>query len=119
MMVNNVSETLDFYTNVLGFTKIASVPETGKLSWAMARCGDVTFMFQEKASLKEEYPLLNKSEPGGGITFYISVSGVRELFDKLRSSARIVKEIHKTFYNATEFAIQDNNGYILVFAQNE
>jgi hypothetical protein len=31
----------------------------------------------------------------------------------------IVKGIEKTFYGATEFSIQDINGYILTFAEDE
>ena len=31
----------------------------------------------------------------------------------------IIKGLEKTFYGATEFSIQDINGYILTFAEGE
>jgi lactoylglutathione lyase len=117
LMVNNVNETLDFYVTILGFTKVVTVPDTGKLDWAMVQSGAVTFMFQEKENIKTEYPQLKKFEQGGGLTFYINVTNVQELFDSLKGKVKIAKEMHKTFYGATDFAIEDLNGYILTFSQ--
>jgi uncharacterized glyoxalase superfamily protein PhnB len=118
LMVNNVNETIDFYVNVLGFKKIMSVPESGNLVWAMVQSGAITFMFQEEKSIKDEYPQLNKFEIGGGITFYINVTNVIDLYANLKGNATIIKEIYKTFYGSTDFAIEDINGYILTFSQS-
>jgi len=30
-----------------------------------------------------------------------------------------IKGLEKTFYGATEFSIEDNNGYLLTFAEDE
>ena len=117
LMVDDVNSTLDFYVTILGFVKIMTVPETGKLDWAMVQNGAVTLMFQEKKNLKKEYPQLEKFEKGGGITFYISVTNLQEFFNSIKDKVNFVKEMHKTFYGATEFAIEDNNGYILTFSQ--
>jgi uncharacterized glyoxalase superfamily protein PhnB len=118
LIVNNVNETIDFYVNVLGFKKIMSVPESGNLVWAMVQSGAITFMFQEEKSIKDEYPQLNKFEIGGGITFYINVTNVIDLYANLKGNATIIKEIYKTFYGSTDFAIEDINGYILTFSQS-
>jgi uncharacterized glyoxalase superfamily protein PhnB len=118
LMVNDVNQTIDFYVNVLGFTKLVTVPESGKLDWGMVQNGTVTFMFQETKNLKTEYPQLEKFEKGGGLTFYINVTNVQEVFDSLKGKVKIAKEMHKTFYGATDFAIEDNNGYILTFSQS-
>ncbi len=118
LMVDNVNETLDFYVSVLGFNKIVTVPETGKLDWAMVQSGSIAFMFQEKENIKAEYPQLKEFENGGGLTFYINVMNVHELFENLKGKVKIAKEMHTTFYGATDFAIEDNNGYILTFSQS-
>lgn len=118
LMVNNVNETVDFYVNVLGFSKIVTVPDSGKLDWAMVQNGSVTFMFQEIENIKSEYPQLKNFEQGGGLTFYINIINVQELFDNIKGKVKIAKEMHKTFYGATDFAIEDNNGYILTFSQS-
>ena len=47
----------------------------------------------------------------------MTVTTVTECYERAKAVATIVKEPHKTFYGATEFAIQDNNGYVLTFSE--
>lgn len=120
IMVKNVQQTVDFYQNLLGFELVTSVPDaTGKqaLQWAMVRAGNVTLMFQEEANLKTEYPSLNQHAIGGGFTLYLTVKNHQTLYKRAKSVATIVKEPHKMFYGATEFAILDNNGYVLTLSE--
>lgn len=118
LMVKNVRQTVDFYTKVLDFNVIGLVPESGDdLVFAIVQSGNVMFMFQEENSLKEEYPQLAKYPQGGGLTFYIHVSDIHGLYEKLKGKVTIAKEMHETFYGSTDFAIQDCNGYILTFSQ--
>lgn len=116
-MVKNVNKTIGFYTKKLGFKQVATVPEKGKFIWGMVKSGDVTFMFQESESIEEEYPGIGKCEKGGGLTFYIHVSDLDSLFIELKEKVVIFKSVHTTPYGAKEFAIEDCNGYILVFSQ--
>lgn len=118
LMVKDVNKTVDFYTNILGFTKIDSVPETGQWVFAIVKSGDVMFMFQEENSIKEEYPQLSKFPQGGGLTFYIHVSDIHALYEKLKDKVTLAKDMHNTFYGSTDFAIEDCNGYILTFSQS-
>ncbi|MDH6310357.1 lactoylglutathione lyase [Dysgonomonas sp. PFB1-18] len=120
LMVKNVKQTVGFYTSILGFDLVGSVPlpESEELVFAMVRSGNVMFMFQQEASIKEEYPQLVKFPQGGGLTFYIHVSDIQALYDKLKGKTTIAKEMHDTFYGSTDFAIEDCNGYILTFSQD-
>ena len=117
LMVKDVNKTVDFYKNILGFTVVATVPDEGEWVFAIVQSGSAILMFQEEKSIKEEYPQLAKFEQGGGITLYICVENVSLLYEQLKSKTSIAKELHKTFYGATEFAIEDCNGYILTFSQ--
>jgi uncharacterized glyoxalase superfamily protein PhnB len=119
LSVKNVEETIEYYTKTLGFDLVVTVPEIKPFNWAMVQSGPVAFMFQEVGNLKEEYPLLEKFPIGGGLTFYINVVDVRATFNELKGKVKIVKELNKTFYGATEFVIEDCNGYVLTFSQNE
>lgn len=116
LMVDNVNETVQFYQEVLGFSLVMTVPETGTFLWAMMSCGKVSVMFQEKVSMLEEYPVLKETPAGRGLTFYIKIKNVRRLYNKVLGRARIVLDLHKTFYGAEEFALQDPNGFVLTFA---
>ncbi|WP_461051498.1 VOC family protein [Spirosoma arcticum] len=120
LMVKNVQETVDFYQDLLNVTVVSSVPsDKGDelLQWAMVQTGGVTLMFQEETNLKAEYPTLKTQSVGGGLTLYLTVTDVEGFYERAKKVATIIREPHKTFYGATEFAVQDNNGYILTFSE--
>lgn len=116
LMVDNVNETVDFYQEILGFQLVMSVPQEGVFNWAMVQNGDVSFMFQQRENIIGEYPVLKDVPMGGGLTFYIKVRDIKGLYNKVQKRVNIVLDLHRTFYGAEEFAIQDINGFILTFA---
>jgi uncharacterized glyoxalase superfamily protein PhnB len=128
MMVEDVSRTVDFYSEVLGFELVMGVPENSQeivttkqkgqaLGFAIMKCGNIEMMFQTKQSLAKEVPEFSSMDIGGSLTFYIEVQDVRGLYAKLKDKVTIVKDMQKTFYGMQEFYIRDCNGYILTFAE--
>lgn len=115
--VNDINKTIDFYKQ-LGFNVVMTVPEEGDITWAMLTCGSVTFMFQTFQSLGKELPNISR-QGGGSLLFYIKTSEIRNFFEKIKDNVKVVKGLEKTFYGATEFSIEDNNGYLLTFAEDE
>jgi len=120
LMVNDVEETIEYYTDILGFTLLMTVPETGQLDWGMVKRNEVVMMFQSAQSLKEGVPRLKGEKPGGGLTFYIKVDKVAEMHEEFfNNDVEIISDLESTFYNTLEFSIVDNNGYILTFSQDK
>ena len=120
LMVNDVEETIEYYTDILGFTLLRTVPEEGDLDWAMVKRNDVVMMFQSSKSLKSKMPRLQSEKPGGGLTFYIKVDGITELHDQLfHNEVEIISELESTFYGTLEFSIIDVNGYVLTFSEEQ
>lgn len=120
LMVNDVEETLEYYTDILGFTVLMTVPEKGKLDWAMVKRNDVVMMFQSKKSLSSELPRLAGEKPGGGLTFYIKVDRITELHEQLfHNEVEIISDLESTFYNTIEFSVVDINGYVLTFSEEQ
>lgn len=120
LMVNDVEETIEYYTDILGFTLLRTVPEEGKLDWAMVKRNDVLFMFQSAKSLKSDLPRLKGEKPGGGLTFYIKVDRITELHEDLfNNDVEIISELESTFYDTIEFSIVDVNGYVLTFSEDQ
>ncbi|MCO6501404.1 MAG: VOC family protein [Vicingus serpentipes] len=120
LMVNDVEETIEYYTDILGFTLLRTVPEEGKLDWAMVKRNDVVMMFQSSKSLKTKMPRLQGEKPGGGLTFYIKVDGIAELHNQLfDNEVEIISELESTFYDTIEFSIIDVNGYVLTFSEEQ
>lgn len=117
IFVKDIHETINFYKE-LGFNVVTTVPEQGDIFWAMMTCGNVTFMFQTFESLGTELPTISRQN-GGSLLLYIQTSDIRKFFDRIKGNVKVVKELEKTFYGATEFSIEDNNGYLLTFAEDE
>ena len=117
IFVTDIKQTIDFYKH-LGFNVVTTVPEQGDIFWAMMTCGNVTFMFQTFESLGNELPTISRQN-GGSLLLYIKTTEIKNFFDKIKDNVKVIKELEKTFYGATEFSIEDNNGYLLTFAENE
>jgi len=117
IFVKDINKTIRFYQSI-GFETVMTVPEKGDLVWVMMSCGNVTFMFQTFDSLGSELPSISRQD-GGSLILYIQIKEIRVFHDKIKDKANVIKGLEKTFYGATEFSIQDINGYVLTFAENE
>ena len=117
IFVTDIKETIKFYEQ-LGFTLTATVPEKGDFIFAMMTCDKVIFMFQTFESLGNELSAVSRQR-GGSLLLYIQTNDIRNYYDKIKDKVKVIKGLEKTFYGATEFSIEDNNGYILTFAEDE
>jgi uncharacterized glyoxalase superfamily protein PhnB len=84
----------------------------------MMTCRNVTFMFQTFESLGNDLPMVSRRN-GGSLLLYIQTTEIRKFFDHIKDKVKVVKGLEKTFYGATEFSIEDNNGSLLTFAKDE
>lgn len=117
IMVKNVTETIKFYEDYLGFKKVLSVPEDGeKLDFAIVARDKISLMFQEQQNLLSEYPTLQKGNITPTFTLFITVDDVQKVYNELKNKVQIAVGLHQTFYGRDEFAISDNNGNILTIA---
>ena len=115
IFVRDMNKTIEYYQH-LGFEVAMKVPEEGDVVWAMLSCGSVNFMFQSFESLGEELPEISRQD-GGSLLLYIQTKEIVLFHDRIKENVNIIKGLEKTFYGATEFSIQDINGYILTFAE--
>jgi len=119
IMVDDVNATVRFYQKKLGFAILMTAPEKGDLNWAMVGRDQVTFMFQKRESFAGEYPSFAKHAVGGALTFFIKCENIDALYQTVKeNNVKIVADMHDTPYGMKEFAIEDNNGFILAFAQD-
>ena len=115
--VRDLPATIAFY-KTLGFEVVTTVPESGDLVFAMMTCGNVTFMFQTFASIENALPTIKRTD-GGSLLLYIKLKGIRTFFENVKDKVTLLQGLEKTFYGATEFSIEDNNHYVLTFAEDE
>jgi len=117
-MVESVEETLEFYKEVLGFSEAASVPdESGKLQFAIVMKDGCQLMFQERANLSAEYPILETDVTRPSVSLFIMVDDFDACHARIKGRRELLTELHTTFYGTREFALADNNGYVLTLAE--
>jgi len=117
LIVDDVDETLRFYRDVLKFNLMMSVPAEEPFVWvAMAR-NDVEVMIQARKSASRVIPLFENKEAGGSLMLYIEMEDVMELYDSIKTQVTLIEDLHTKPYGMREFSIQDNNGFVLTFAQ--
>lgn len=118
LMVDSVDKTVAFYTKTLEFAVVTSVPKkSGGLQFAILTKDGFTLMLQDRENLIDEYPVLKAAKTQPSVTLFVNVDNFSALYDALKSKCEILSEPHKTFYGNSEFAIKDNNGYVLTFAE--
>jgi uncharacterized glyoxalase superfamily protein PhnB len=100
--------SIAFYTAVLGFECERTSEEWG---WASLRRDDVAIMLAR--------PDLHAGETAAAFTgsFYLKTDEVDSLWADLKDRVRICYPIETFDYGMREFAIYDNNGYVLQFGQ--
>ena len=104
LRVRDLDETIEFYSNVLGFELCWREGDTASL-----RCGAVGLMVSTGSNLGDE-PRLSG-------TLYFYPDDVEEMWGRLRSRVPVEWPLERMSYGTREFGIRDCNGYILAFAE--
>ena len=100
--------TIEFYKGVLGFECKAYEPDWG---WASLTLGAAAIMF----SAPNEHE--GDTRPAFTGSLYFRVRDVDSLWSRLKDQARVCYPIENFEYGMREFAIYDNNGYLLQFGE--
>ncbi len=100
--------TVRFYCDTLGFECVANDKTLGGAS---VRKDDVEIMF----ALPNAHAPFDKPNFTGSI--YIFTDDVNQIWDSVQNGAKVCYPIEDFPYGMREFAIFDNNGYMLQFGQ--
>jgi len=108
LYTTDLNGTVDFYVQTLGFKCNSLETEWG---WASVAIDTIEIMF----SLPNDLIPFDKSTFTG--SFYFKTKQVDELWENLKDKATIAYPLENFDYGMREFAIHDNNGYLLQFGQ--
>lgn len=108
LRTKDLQGTIRFYTDVLGFTVEGFSVEDG---WGSLRKDAVELMV---ASPNAHEPFDEAKFTG---SFYFNVSDATSVWESVKDRAKICYPLEDFFYGMREFAIYDNNGYVLQFGQ--
>jgi len=106
LAVTNIDDTIRFYRDLLGFACVNQMD-----GWAALSRDNVELM----VSLPNAHEPFEKPTLTGSI--YFNTSDVDALWEQIKDKVSVVYPIENFFYGMREFAIRDNNGYILQFGQ--
>lgn len=105
----DMQATLTFYTEILNFTCNAKLDD---LSWLSLSKDAVEIMF----CIPNEHRNIPKPIMSGSL--YIKTNEVSSLWENLKDQCEICYPLEDFDYGMREFAIYDNNGYLLQFGQD-
>ena len=104
----DLQATIAFYTEILGFACEKMSEDHG---WASLRRDKVSIMFaRPNQHMGHTVPVLSGS-------LYIKTDDVDSYWEKIKDKTRVCYPIEDFAYGMREFAIFDNNGYLLQFGQ--
>ena len=119
LVVSNVERSLAFYRDVLGFAVTATVPNAPPYVFAALSSGPIEVFLNARDAAVEEYPVLKDRSIGGTFTMFIEVVNIHQAYDTLKSQVKVIMPLEKKWYGVTEFAFQDQDGYVITFAERE
>jgi uncharacterized glyoxalase superfamily protein PhnB len=121
MMVEDVRETIRFYTEVMGFHVFSEVPNGDNpdvIDFAILGRDAIQIMLQARQSFEADVPTTDGMPIGASQTFYVDVEEVDEIFARIVDHVEVIKELHSTWYNTREVYFRDLNGYIWCLSES-
>ncbi|ATL49945.1 bleomycin resistance family protein [Chitinophaga caeni] len=109
LYTRELDTTILFYVETLGFTLAERNDDWG---WASLYKDEVAMML----AVPNEHTVFEKAMFTG--SFYFNTDDVEALWNQLKDKVKICYPIETFEWEMREFAIYDNNGYILQFGQN-
>ena len=128
LAVADIRQTIQFYSENLGFELVMAVPETQdgideqlldnkEYVYAMMKKDDAALMFMRTDGFEEDITIADKVSIGASVSFYMQGKGIDAFYEKLKTKNIQISELKLTWYGIKEFYIKDNSGYILGFAE--
>ncbi len=108
MYTEDLGKTIAFYCDILGFTCHARNDEC---KWASLDKDDVSIM------LAGPYEHTKYDKIGFTGSFYFNTDNVEGLWAELKDKVKVCYDIETFPSGMREFAVYDNNGYVLQFGQ--
>jgi len=123
LIASDVSRSVAFYRDALGFTMGETVPDAPPFHFAWMRRDGVSVFLNSVESVRSEHRDLGSRPIGGTATLFIILEaddvagGIDALYASVSKGARVIMELKNQFYGMREFGIEDPDGYVIFFAQ--
>jgi uncharacterized glyoxalase superfamily protein PhnB len=116
LVVRDVSASLAFYSNVLGFERAFSVPDDPPYVFAACGGNGIEIFFNDRKAVGGDYPALAATI--GSFTMFIEVDDLKAVLANVdKHGAKIMMPVKEQFYGMREFAFEDADGYTITIAE--
>lgn len=109
LYTKDIKDTIDFYVSTFGFTCVDHSEEWG---WAIVAKDNVEIMM----CLPNKHIPFDRPNFTGSL--YINTTNVDELWEQVKIKTKICYPLENFEYGMKEFAVYDNNGYLIQFGEN-
>jgi lactoylglutathione lyase len=123
LIVADIDRSTTFYRDVLGFAVVTTVPDQAPYAFVWLQRDGVSVFLNASQAAFADLPHLAATSLGGTATMYVTIDaesaegGVDRFHDAIADRCRVVQPLHTQFYGMREFAVEDPDGYTLMFAQ--
>ena len=116
LLVNSILPCLPFWTERLGFIKVAEVPgPDGLPQFVILLGGGIEVMYQTWAAVEEESPAAAATPRGHSIALFLEIADLDRIDQALTGIPRVA-ERHTTFYGMEEISVREPGGAVVTFA---
>lgn len=113
LQVGNMTDTLSYYRDCLGFSADLIWPEKDP-KWARVSRGEISFMLTIDLGTSSGFFI---AEKGNGVVFYIVMEDVTAIYEELAARGAIIVQDIQDFGGRKQFSVADLNGYVLAFSE--
>jgi uncharacterized glyoxalase superfamily protein PhnB len=118
LLVEDITKTINFYHDILGFDNEVMFPESNPVFVRMKK-DNTSIMFYARHEFEAEIPKLKQIKMGGSFLLYLKISGIKAFYDQVKNQVTLIQSIQKKDYGPTEFIIEDCNGYLICYSEDE
>ena len=115
LIVNAIEPCLPFWTERLGFTTVAQVPDGDGLGFVILEKDGVEIMYQTRESVRKDLPSALGAE-GHSMMLFVEVADVGAV-ERALDGMEPVMPRRTTFYGMDEIGVREPGGALVVFAQ--
>ena len=112
--VNDVEESIEFYTDALGFTIEDKLIWNGKIDWALLSAGAIRLMLSNG-----DVGHRNSTVDQSNNVFFIYPDDIESLYGSLQAKGYEPSALQSGQRGTREFCLQDPDGYVLWFSYKQ
>jgi uncharacterized glyoxalase superfamily protein PhnB len=123
LYVEEIEPCLKFWTERMGFTNAAQVPDGNKIAFVMLQKDGTEIMYQTVASQEKDVAAASKAgrelvqaARKGPSFLFIEVDKLDPVIGAMKGAELVLPE-RKTFYGSREIGVKDPAGHYIIFAE--